>query len=393
MLFVFLNAGIGPHQSALADAMYEILGENFVFIEFGRSKRQEGSYKGATRGKDYYANRPYILKMFESKESEKKAFKLLEKADVVRVGGEPLHLIEQRLKQKKLTFRSSERLFKTPICLHKPTTFIHLYNRFVKHSNPNYRLLCQSAYLPNDMIFGGDYSNKCYKFAYFTEVKEIDIDKSLLERRNDKLQIVWCARFIKLKHPELPIMLAKSLIASGRDNFEIKMIGADTAPLWEKTQDIISREKLQDYVKLTGGIPNVEVLLTMQQSNVFLFTSDRNEGWGAVLNEAMSAGCACVASNEIGSVPYLVKHAENGIIFKSKSLQSLFEQVCKLYDDRQYCENLGRNAYKTITTEWSAQTAAKRFIELSESILKGSEQLFIDGPCSKATPIDASSLV
>lgn len=387
MLFVFLNAGIGPHQSALADAMYEILGENFVFVEFGRSKRQEGSYKGAIRGKDYYANRPYILKMFESKESEKKAFKLLEKADVVRVGGEPLHLIEQRLKQKKLTFRSSERLFKTPIWQHRPLTFLRLYERFMKYANPNYRLLCQSAYLPNDVKIFRSYKDKCYKFAYFTEVNKIDIEKSLLERRKEKLQIVWCSRFINLKHPELPVLLAERLLHSGRSNFDIIMIGASNTPLWKKIKSVVNRKNLQQFVQLTGGITNIEVLHNMRQSNVFLFTSDRNEGWGAVLNEAMSAGCACVASNEIGSVPYLVKHAENGLFFKSKSLQSLFEQVCKLYDDRQYCENLGRNAYKTITTEWSAQTAAKRFIELSESIINEKEISISDGPCSKAFPI------
>lgn len=389
MLFVFLNAGIGPHQSALADAMYDELGDNFVFIEFGRSKRQHGSYEGATKGIDYHSNRPYILQMYKSKENEERARHLLDKADVLRVGGEPLKLIKNRLKQKKLTFRSSERLFKTPIWQHTPITFMHIYDRLMKYANPNYRLLCQSAYLPNDVKFFRSYKDRCYKFAYFTEVGKLDIEKSLLERRRDKLQIIWCARFINWKHPELPVLLAKSLIQSGRDNFEIKMIGANTTPLWKKIQKIIFKKKLQQYIQLTGGITNVEVLRTMQRSNVFLFTSDRNEGWGAVLNEAMSAGCACVASNEIGAVPYLIKHDENGLIFKSKSLQSLFDQVSKLYDDRQYCENLGRNAYKTITTEWSAQTAARRLIELSKSIINGKEIFISNGPCSKAFPINS----
>jgi glycosyltransferase involved in cell wall biosynthesis len=45
---------------------------------------------------------------------------------------------------------------------------------------------------------------------------------------------------------------------------------------------------------------------------VFIFTSDRNEGWGAVLNEAMGSGCAVVAADLIGSVPYLIEHKKMG---------------------------------------------------------------------------------
>ena len=33
----------------------------------------------------------------------------------------------------------------------------------------------------------------------------------------------------------------------------------------------------------------------MEQADIYLFTSDRNEGWGAVANEAMNSACAMVA--------------------------------------------------------------------------------------------------
>ena len=50
MLFVNLNAGIGPHQAALADALYEILGDNYVFIEFGRKQLQYGTFRDMGKG-------------------------------------------------------------------------------------------------------------------------------------------------------------------------------------------------------------------------------------------------------------------------------------------------------------------------------------------------------
>ena len=54
-------------------------------------------------------------------------------------------------------------------------------------------------------------------------------------------------------------------------------------------------------------MPNAKILQEMRKHEIFLFTSDRNEGWGAVSNESMSNGCMLVGSDGIGSIPFLVK--------------------------------------------------------------------------------------
>ena len=394
MLFVNLNAKINGHQIALADALSDILGNNYVFIEFDTKLRgQVGGFKDGTTGLDCYKDRPYILNMYESKENEEKAKELILKADVIRTGGEPSELTFERIKEGKLTFRSTEHILKGP--LWRDLLRVYGINRkYANYSYPNYRLLCQSAYVPRDLKYCiTNWSNRCYKFAYFTRILELDIDDIIKTRRKDKIQIIWCARFLEWKHPELPLKLAKKLIETGRDNFEIQMIGTDTMPLWHKTKEKITTMGLTSHVILTGGLPNREVLERMRKSHIFLLTSDRGEGWGAVLNEAMGAGCACVASNETGAAPFLLKHKENGLVFKSKSTKSLFENVALLYDNPSFCYELGKKAYQTITTDWSARIAAERLVLLSESILSGDEIVFDDGPCSKAYPCDASKLI
>lgn len=392
MLFVNLNSGIGAHQCALADELYKILGENYIFIEFGRKKSQFGSYSGAYNV-DYYKDRPYILKMYESEDNEKLAKEFIQKADVIRTGGEPIELTKDRILRGKLTFRSTERALKGPWW--KDIWRIYKINKlYSKYSNSYYRVLCQSAYMPNDLRFcGNKYSEKCYKFAYFTQIPKVNIDNIFQTKEKDKIQIVWCARFIDWKHPELPLKLARKLIERKKNNFIIKMIGANNTTLWKEIKREIDIYHLNEYIELTGGLPNFEVLEVMRKSHIFIFTSDKGEGWGAVLNEAMGSGCACVASNEIGAVPFLIKHKENGLIFKSCSVSSLFENVSYLYDHYELCFNLGRKAYDTITNEWSAKTAAQRLVQLSESILAGKEIEFQDGPCAKAYPVNADTLM
>lgn len=392
MLFVNLNSKMHGHQAALADAMYSQLGDNFYFIEFGNNIRQYGSFSGSSKGVDYYKDRPYILKMYESEENARLAKELIAKADVMRTGGEPFELVKERIKAGKLTFRSTERFFKGPI--YKDIVRARALLPYLKYANPNYRVLCQSAFMANDLsLIGNLYRERCYKFAYFTQIPDIDIEKVLEGRNKEKIQIVWCARFIDMKHPELPLALAKRLLESGRKNFEIRMIGANTTPLWLEIDRQVKKENLENHVILTGGIPNTDVLERMRKSHIFIFTSDRGEGWGAVLNEAMGAGCACVASNEIGSVPFLLKHKENGLIFKSCSVNSLFENVVQLYDSPELCQEYGRKAYQTITTKWSAYQAAERLVRLSESILDGNEISFADGPCSKAYSCKPNSII
>jgi len=124
----------------------------------------------------------------------------------------------------------------------------------------------------------------------------------------------------------------------------------------------------------------------MEESEIFLFTSDRNEGWGAVLNEAMNSACAVVASHSIGSVPFLIQDYENGLIFKDGQADDLYKKVKFLLDNPTLRKKISMNAYETIYKQWNASNAAKRLILLSKEILSGNKKAepFKDSVCSKA---------
>ena len=124
----------------------------------------------------------------------------------------------------------------------------------------------------------------------------------------------------------------------------------------------------------------------MEQSQIFLFTSYRNEGWGAVLNESLNSGCAVVASHAIGSVPFLLQDGKNGFIYKDGDINDLFNKVKYLLDNEAERINMQKSAYETIINEWNAENAAKKLIELLTKLLNGEnvETLFESGVCSKA---------
>jgi glycosyltransferase involved in cell wall biosynthesis len=128
-----------------------------------------------------------------------------------------------------------------------------------------------------------------------------------------------------------------------------------------------------------------EVRGHMEKAGVYLVTSDFNEGWGAVLNESMNSGCAVVASHAAGAVPFLMKHGENGLVYENGNAEDLYRKVKAVLLDPERQRELGRNAYRTVTELWNANTAAERFMIFAQEIEeKGYCDLFDDGPCSPA---------
>ena len=180
-------------------------------------------------------------------------------------------------------------------------------------------------------------------------------------------------------------MLAKRLKDKGY-RFVLDMYGSGVELV--HTRNLASELGVLDVVSFLGNLPNDEILKQMRRHEVFLFTSDKNEGWGAVLNEAMSNGCAVVASNMIGSVPFLIEDGVNGLVFKSEDLDSLETKVVSLLDGAELRQDIAKNAIQTMRTLWSPANAAKQFLQLIAAIQAGDNNLIpIQGPCSKAKPI------
>ena len=89
----------------------------------------------------------------------------------------------------------------------------------------------------------------------------------------------------------------------------------------------------------------------MEEADIFIGTSDSQEGWGVVVNEAMNAGCAIVANKRMGSVPILIRDGENGYIYNKYS--DLKEKVEYLIKNEETRNEVGKNAYLYITEKWT----------------------------------------
>mgnify|MGYP003441637160 FL=1 len=127
--------------------------------------------------------------------------------------------------------------------------------------------------------------------------------------------------------------------------------------------------------------------------SIFLMTSDRQEGWGAVMNEAMNSGCAVIANRMVGAGPYLIEHGRNGYLYRKGTARELADLIIPLLDSRGLCRGIGVQAYETIAGEWNARTAAERLLLLIQDMAEGKNPQirWTSGPCSKAEIIKERS--
>ena len=383
MRLVFITNFVHHHQVPLADELYKILGDDYKYI--ATDPLPEWLIKG---GYDANIQRTYIVKDYESREAHQYALKLADEADVVIIGSASEEFIKERLKSNKLTFRYSERWFKKrPWFLTGIRGWRNYYLNHIRYNRKPLYLLAASAYTANDVYAIGAYKNKVFKWGYFTQVPKLNVEEVLTRRKENRLKrhqdvsILWVARLIGLKHPELPILLAKRLKDDGY-RFSIDMFGSGEKEAY--CRSLAHRIGVEDVVHFQGNRPNNEILEEMHNHDIFLFTSDKNEGWGAVLNEAMSNACAVVASDKIGAVPFLIQDGKNGLIYKSENGESLYRKVKYLIDDIDFRTRISKSAYNTISSIWSPLSATNRFIQLSEALLQKQETPFLEGPCSKA---------
>ena len=121
----------------------------------------------------------------------------------------------------------------------------------------------------------------------------------------------------------------------------------------------------------------------MERAEIYLFTSDRNEGWGAVLNESMNSACAVIANEKIGSVPFLIENGVNGYIYNQKKKDNLFSKVKYLLDNNEFRYSMQKKAYETMLNMWNADSASERLLNLIECLRKGREVEYKSGPCSR----------
>lgn len=386
MVITFVSNYINHHQIPFCDAMSSLFEDvDFHFVQAMPMEEKRINMGWAVDPKDY----PYVSLFYEDK---KYCEELILNSDVVIFGwteGLTSELEKRRLSSGKLSFRVSERIYRgSRIKWLSPRGLLKKYNEHIRYRKKPVYLLCAGAYVSADFKLIHAYPDKMLKWGYYPDVK----DRSFrVSETDNKIRLCWAGRFVKLKHPEYAIELCKELEKFGYD-YELKMIG--DGYMRQDLEKTVKDAGLSASVSFLGNLKPEEVTMHMKDSDVFLFTSNYLEGWGAVVNEAMQCGCAVVASREAGAVPFLITDGENGFSYRNGDCEDFKKKVLSLFQEKYKILQFAKNGYDTIEKVWNAKNASMEFVRFCREYIDGAVPRPADiGPMSKAEIIKPESIL
>ena len=372
MKIVLVSNFYNHHQAFISRKLFELSNGQFRFISTSElpNERKKLGYRSIVD--------PFLINYSDS---SVEAQEWIDSADAVIIGAASSNLLKNRIANKKITMRYSEHLFKKGIQWWKFP--YRLLRAIISRTDAkNVYLLCASAFAAPDYAKLGLFKSKSYKWGYFPECKKYD-DFDAMMTKKDSREILWCGRFLDWKHPDDVIEVANRLKKTG-EPFRLNIIGSGV--MEDYLVQLVAKYGLENEVCFLGSTSPENVRRAMEHAGIYAFTSDHNEGWGVVLNEAMNSGCAIVASDQIGAAPYLLQDNENGLTYHSEDVDMLYSKIYYLLNCADEQRRLGVNAYNTIISKWNPDIAAVRLYALLQALVGGDENpnIFDEGPCSKA---------
>lgn len=366
------------HQLGLCDEISNIVGKNnfsFIANEPLPVEKKDLGYQDDNKIRDYII-RPYG-------DQKAMAEKALNSADfIINTFGQGIKEIKTQLRDGKRILWYNERLFKDYNFVKTSAKYIRAKYYFSYGKDSNLYFLNASYYGYKDIcaLKNKSWANRCYQFGYFPLLPEKKYRKSI---QTEELRLLFVGRLLDWKHPDLVLECAKYLKAKNV-RFHIQIIGI--GPLFDYIKKKIAALGFMDSIELLGAISSEKINYYYQTNDAFLFLSDRREGWGAVLNEAMANGCIPIANIEAGASLCLISEGKNGFLYKNK--EELFEKTIQIEQIKKSNNffAISNNSINTIFNEWNYHIMANRLVEMLENILFGevTPDLYDSGPLEKS---------
>lgn len=377
MKILLVSNIVSHHQVPLAIQLSRIVGENnFLFAAMGRPDKERLN-NGWSNKYDY----SWIVHPNESANDSKMYENFWRDADVVICGERLIDKMQDRVNKGKLCFYMSERWWKPPIG--KLRLFHPRYARMCSSfrklaKNDHFHYLSIGPFAAKDLKTIVELNNRIWLWGYFTEVSN---QINLVNKAPRVVSILWIGRMLKWKRVDL-LIRALAKIESEGISFKLTLVG--DGPQLADLENLAKKYLTKSNYEFMNFIPSSEVLNFMSKFDVYVLPSNAYEGWGAVVNEAMSVGCAVIASNKTGSGAAMIKSGTNGLLFKSENETSLFECLNYLLTNKETINELGQAGHYTMQTQWSPKVAAERLVQLSDNLLNNETfPLFESGPLSK----------
>lgn len=172
------------------------------------------------------------------------------------------------------------------------------------------------------------------------------------QRLHAKPRLAWLRSFHNIYNPSLaPRVLA--IIKREFPDAHLTMVGPDKGDgSLQQTRDAAASLGVSDCLRIPGGVVKADVSRWMNEGDVFLNTTNVDNTPISVL-EAMACGL-CIVSTNVGGMPYLVEHEQDGLLVPPGDAPAMAAAVQRILNEPGLAERLSVNARKKAERfDWS----------------------------------------
>ena len=127
-------------------------------------------------------------------------------------------------------------------------------------------------------------------------------------------------------------------------------------------------EQIRNRITFTGLVPSAERTKPFAWSDVFVHSA-RHDGWGVVIQEALSAGLPVIATRQTGAAYDLVEEGKNGFLVEADDEDQLYDRIVWFSEHQELIPGFGeraRSSASTLTPEWGAA----QIVEITRDVLR-----------------------
>ena len=187
-----------------------------------------------------------------------------------------------------------------------------------------------------------------YPFGYFRSHAQIS-DKSSFTKRGDKIEVVFVGQTIHRKGVDLLIEAINPLFNS-HPNLFLSIIGS--GEMKPSLEELVRSLGLSERIGFEGVLPSTEITARLAAADLLVLPS-RWDGWGLVVNEALSVGVPVIVSDRCGAAD-LIETGVNGYVFQKEDVEDLRRVLAEFIERRTDWPRMRAAAYATgkkISTE------------------------------------------
>lgn len=376
MRILIVSNYVSHHQLPFARALANLVdGSNLRFAAVSEPD-QERLLLGWNDDDD----ESWILRSWKS-EFEKVTFlRWFESADIVLSGERMFSSFSARVESRKHCVYMSERWWKPAIgrmrILHpRIACSVASFKRLAKSEHFNYFAIGPNA--ARDLLPYCEAHKPVWRWGYFADKVSPVFDATPYK---GVLRVLWIGRFLSLKRVGDLIRAVADAQTQGT-NVTLTLVGNGSArpALVRLAYEILSPGTFT----FNEPVSAREVGRFFRDADVYVLPSSGREGWGMVVNEAMTYSIPVIVTRQSGAGGTLIEHGKTGLLFDAGDWRRLAQYLILLAKDSRLRVGLGRAGNKTIDDLWSPRVAAERFLGFSISALDRKRFIeYQDGPIS-----------